>query len=121
MKALANGERDQFLEVEAYEREQARMPPYARLAGIIIAGRDESEVRNIAQALGRAAPQAPNFQTFGPAPAPFAKLRGKYRYRLLARSDKAINIQKTIGAWLKSVKIPSTVRVSIDIDPQSFF
>ncbi len=112
--------RDHFLEVEAAEREAAHMPPYTRLVGIIVAGRDEGQVIEIAKALGRTAPQGEKVSTLGPAPAPFARLRGKYRYRLLVQADKNIHIQKTIAAWVASVKCPSTVRIYIDIDPQSF-
>ena len=71
--------------------------------------------------LGQVAPQGEKIQTLGPAEAPMYRLRGKYRRRLLVRSDKAIDIQKTIRYWLKSVKIPSAVKVQIDIDPQSFY
>jgi primosomal protein N' (replication factor Y) len=125
MKALADGARDAFLDVEAHDRQVAHMPPYSRLVGIIVAGRDEYEVITVAQELGKTAPQEKNdkgwlVQTLGPAPAPFARLRGKYRYRLLVRAEKAINIQKTIDAWVSGVKVPSSVRVYIDIDPQSF-
>ncbi|MCC7305294.1 MAG: primosomal protein N', partial [Alphaproteobacteria bacterium] len=121
MKALAAGERDKFLEAEAYERERADMPPYSRLAGIIVSGRDEEEVKYIAKELGRSAPQAEGIQTLGPAPAPFARLRGKYRHRLLVRADKNLNIQKAIEGWIGGIKIPSSVKVAVDIDPQSFF
>jgi primosomal protein N' (replication factor Y) (superfamily II helicase) len=121
MKALRVGERDKFLEVEAWERDKAHMPPYARLAGIIVSGRDEAEVKYIAKELGKTATQGEGLQTFGPAPAPFARLRGKYRYRLLVRADKTLNIQKAVADWIGGVKIPSTVRVAVDIDPQSFF
>jgi primosomal protein N' (replication factor Y) len=121
MKALVSEQRDQFLEVEAFERERAHMPPYARLAGMIVSGRDESEVKQIASQLGRTAPQGQGIQVLGPAPAPLLRLRGKHRYRLLVRADKNLNIQKTIAAWVGGIKIPSTVRVAIDIDPQSFF
>lgn len=125
MKAMAAGQRDDFLAVESAEREAANMPPYSRLAGIIISGREEAQVLDIARMLGKTAPQGANekgqkIQTLGPAPAPFARLRGRYRYRLLVRCDKAINLQKTIAAWVGGVKIPSSVRVYIDIDPQSF-
>ncbi len=113
--------RNQFLEVEALEREHAYMPPFSRLVGIIVSGRDERQVIDVAKALGMSAPQGgKNVQTLGPAPAPFARLRGKYRYRLLVRADKKIDIQKVIAAWIGGVKVPSTVRVYIDIDPQSF-
>lgn len=120
MQAMAGGTRDLFLEVEVIERERAHMPPYSRLAGIIVAGREESKVIEIAKALGRSAPQIQGVQTLGPAPAPFAKLRGKFRYRLLVRADKNLNIQKIIENWIEELKIPSAVRVTIDIDPQSF-
>jgi primosomal protein N' (replication factor Y) len=121
MRALAYEARDKFLEIEAHERKLADMPPYSRLAGIIVSGRDESEALHIAKELGRTAPQDQGIQTLGPAPAPFARLRGKYRFRLLVRADKDVNIQKHIGAWLDKIKLPSNVRVQVDIDPQNFF
>lgn len=120
MQALAAGGRDAFLETEAAEREAAHMPPFSRLVGLIIAGRDEGQVVELSKALGRTAPQGEGIMTLGPAPAPFARLRGKFRYRLLVQADKNLNIQKTIADWVKSVKCPSTVRIYIDIDPQNF-
>ncbi len=127
MQAMASdsGGRDEFLSVELAEREAAHMPPFSRLAGIIISGRDERQVMDTAKALGRTAPQGMTeeghrIQTLGPAPAPLARLRGKHRHRLLIRADKEINIQKTLAAWVGAVKVPSNVRVYIDIDPQSF-
>ncbi len=120
MKALAEGLRDPFLETEAAEREHAHMPPYSRLVGIIVAGRDEGQVIEIAKALGRTAPHAEGISTLGPAPAPFMRLRGKYRYRLLVQADKNLNVQAAIAHWVGGVKCPSTVRIYIDIDPMSF-
>lgn len=121
MQALVSGQRDDFLEVELQEREQAHMPPFSRLAGIIVSGRDENQVRETAQALAKTAPQGDKIQTLGPAEAPMYRLRGKYRRRLLVRSDKEIDIQKAVKGWIKTVKVPSAVRVQIDIDPQSFY
>jgi primosomal protein N' (replication factor Y) len=120
MQALAAQERDVFYEIEAHERETARMPPYTRLAGIIVKGRDEKQVMDIANELGRCAPQGAEINTLGPAEAPFYRLRGLYRRRLLVRAEKNVNIQKAVAEWLACVKIPSTIRVYTDIDPQSF-
>ncbi|MFP4097497.1 MAG: primosomal protein N' [Alphaproteobacteria bacterium] len=125
MKAMAAKGRDEFLSVEAAEREAAHMPPYSRLVGVIVSGRDENLVVDVAKALGRNAPQGVSesgaqVQTLGPAPAPMARLRGRYRYRLLLRADKGIDVQKTVHSWVGSVKVPSGVRVYIDVDPQSF-
>lgn len=121
MQALASHDRDTFLDVEAASRESAHMPPFSRLAGIIISGRDEEQVRLAAIELGKTAPHGPGLQTLGPAEAPLYRLRGKFRRRLLVRADKTLDIQKTIAAWLQGVKLPSTVRVQADIDPQSFY
>lgn len=120
MQALSGHGRDGFLDVEAQERERAHMPPYSRLAGIIVSGRDERQVENIAKELGLSAPQGEGLRTLGPAPAPFYRLRGDFRRRLLVQADKAIHLQKLIENWIAGVKIPSTVRVQVDIDPQSF-
>ncbi|MCB9990913.1 MAG: primosomal protein N' [Rhodospirillales bacterium] len=124
MQALAGHGRDLFLDVEAAEREAAHMPPYTRLAGIIVSGKDEQLVMETARELGKVAPQLRGEQgsivTLGPAEAPFYRLRGNYRRRLLVRADKNLNLQQAISGWLAQVKIPSTIRVYVDIDPQSF-
>lgn len=120
MQALAAGDRDTFLQVEEQERQAAHMPPFSRLAGIIVSGRDEEEVVQVARALGLSAPQGAGIQTLGPAEAPIYRLRGKYRRRLLVRADKKIDIQKSIAHWVSGIKLPSKVRVQVDIDPQSF-
>ena len=121
MQALAQGSRDEFLEVEAAQREAARMPPFTRLAGIIVSGRDEGQVVQVSKELGMSAPHGQGLQTLGPADAPMYRLRGKFRRRLLVRAEKTIDIQKAVAHWIDSLKIPSAVRVQVDIDPQSFF
>ncbi|MGE4314302.1 MAG: primosomal protein N', partial [Pseudobdellovibrionaceae bacterium] len=120
IQALASGDRDQFLEAEAEERSAAHMPPYARLAAIIVSSPKEAEAGEIARKLASNAPNGPGVMTYGPAPAPLYRIRGKYRYRLLVHAEKQLNIQKSIAAWIASHKIPSTARVQVDIDPQSF-
>jgi primosomal protein N' (replication factor Y) len=56
----------------------------------------------------------------GPAPAPFAYLRGKHRQRLLLRAEKSFNIQAYLREWLPRVPPSRYVRVAVDIDPYSF-
>jgi primosomal protein N' (replication factor Y) len=120
MRMLAKDDRDAFLKVEAQERERAKMPPFSRLAGIILSGTNEAQVKDLAQHIGRTAPQAQGVRVLGPAPAQMYRIRGRYRHRLLVQADKAINIQKLIGDWLGEIKIPSAVKLTVDIDPQSF-
>jgi primosomal protein N' (replication factor Y) len=120
MQMIAADDRDKFLEAEAGERQRAKMPPFSRLAALIITGKNEGQTKDIALMIGRAAPRVEGVQILGPAPAQMYRIRGNYRQRILIRAEKNLNIQKVIAEWLDSLKIPSSVRVVIDIDPQSF-
>lgn len=121
MQSLLSNNRDDFLGVEADMREVAKMPPFTRLAGIIVSGRDEKLVLDVSKKLGQISPHGTGISTLGPADAPMYRLRGKFRRRLLVRAEKHIDIQDAIERWVADIKIPSTVRVQVDIDPQSFF
>lgn len=120
MQALAEGDRDGFLAAEAEMREMATMPPFGRLAGVIVSGLDERNVDDMTNMLARTAPYGEGVLTLGPAPAPMALLRGRHRRRLLLKVDKGISIQKVLRGWLEPLKIPSNVRVQVDVDPYSF-
>ncbi len=126
MQALVKGDRDGFLAREAESRRRAGMPPFGRLAAIILSGPDHDQVRTVARDLARAAPVSPDDQksglrVLGPAPAPFALLRGRHRYRFLLKAPREISLQGKIRHWLDQVPLPRGVRAQVDIDPQSFF
>ena len=120
MQALASGDRDRFLAVEAAEREAAGMPPYGRLAGLIVSSHDPAAADGVARALAKTAPKGEGIQVLGPAPAPLALLRGRHRRRLLLKAGRSVRVQPVIADWLSRVKVPGTVRVQVDIDPYSF-
>ncbi|MAI49586.1 MAG: primosomal protein N' [Rhodospirillaceae bacterium] len=120
MQALVAGERDGFVEAESSERKQHNMPPYGRLAAIIISGRNESAVDDAANALGRSAPRREGLTVLGPAPAPISVVRGRHRRRLLMRARKDLNIQDTLRRWVYAHKVTGGVRITVDIDPYNF-
>ncbi len=93
------------------------------MAGIIVTGPDETRTWETARALGResGALRAIGAEVYGPAPAPIARIRGRWRARLLVKAAKGIAIQPAIHAWIASVPAQPTVRIAVDIDPQSFF
>jgi primosomal protein N' (replication factor Y) len=118
--SLIAGDRDAFLAQEAAARQAAGMPPFGQLAAIIIASPHEDQ---LFEAIRKLAPTRPHFdsvQIYGPAIAPIGFLKGKHRARLLIRADKSVNIQHILEGWLGSIKLPSSVRMQIDIDPYSF-
>jgi primosomal protein N' (replication factor Y) len=120
MRALASNARDGFLAAEAASREAESLPPYGRLAALILAAGDDDSVDFAARAFARAAPQMPGVETWGPAPAPLAILRGRHRRRFLVKAKRGINLQAVLRQWLGRVKVPGAVRVQVDIDPYSF-
>ena len=93
MQALASGDRDRFLAVEAAEREAAGMPPYGRLVGIVVSSHDPQLVDVIARSLAKAAPHEEGVQVLGPAPAPLSLLRGRHRRRLLLKAGRSVRVQ----------------------------
>ncbi len=118
--ALAAGDRDAFYAAETEARRDAGAPPFGRWAAIIISSEDEAEARDAARAIGGARPNHPDVAILGPAPAPMALLRGRYRYRLLVNARRSAEVQRIIGKWLTRFDFPQGVRVNIDIDPYSF-
>jgi primosomal protein N' (replication factor Y) len=120
MQALASGDRDAFAKLELDERQRHGWPPYGRLAAIIVSGGDEEQVEQAVRAIGRAAPHVRGVEVLGPAPAPLAILRGRHRRRFLVKSERQVNLQAVLGQWFGAVKVPSPVRVQIDVDPYSF-
>jgi primosomal protein N' (replication factor Y) len=120
IRALATGDRDGFLAAESEGRRAGGMPPFGRLAGIIVSGKEFQDVERTARHLAGTAPRDEGIEVWGPAPAPLAVLRGRHRMRLLMRTDRRIDIQAALRAWMQASETPSSVRVQIDVDPYSF-
>ncbi len=121
MRALVSGDAESFYDREISERERAQLPPYGRLAGIIVSAATRREAEDHARALRRAAPEAAGIHVLGPADAPMALLGGRHRMRLLVQTDRRADLQGFIRAMLKAAPpARGSVRVQVDIDPQSF-
>ena len=101
-------------------RRDAGAPPFGRWAAIIVSSEDEAEARDAARAIGAVRPNLPDIAIHGPAPAPMAMLRGRFRYRLLINARRTSELQKVIRGWLDPLRFAQGVRVAVDIDPYSF-
>ncbi len=121
MRAIVSGDAEAFYAREIEERERSGLPPYGRLGALIISAGTRAEAENHARALRRAAPHSPEINVLGPAEAPLALIRGRHRFRLLIHGTRKADIQNFIRAILSAgPKERGSVRVQIDIDPQSF-
>jgi primosomal protein N' (replication factor Y) len=120
MQALRAQDRDAFLAAEAAEREAASMPPYGRLAAVIVSAPSEQLANEATRIMGEKAPNAEGLDLWGPAPAPLAVIRGMHRRRFLIRADRGVDVSAFLASWMARVKLHSAVRVQIDVDPYSF-
>lgn len=120
LQAVIEHDRDKFVEIEKSSRRLLHMPPYGKLAALIVSSTNQQAAEAAAYYLGKCAPNTELIETLGPAPAPMNLLRGRYRYRLLLKTARNVNIQNVLKKWLAMVKIKSNVRVDVDVNPYSF-
>jgi primosomal protein N' (replication factor Y) len=120
IKALLSWDRDGFLKEEKNGRREAGMPPFGKLAAVILSAKDPRIVDDLARVIATSAPYQSDLQILGPAIAPIAILRRRHRRRFLVKCSKNINIQKILKSWLRNIKIPSNAKVELDIDPYNF-
>jgi primosomal protein N' (replication factor Y) len=139
MRALLSGDCERFYNEETDQRRRAELPPFGRLAALIVSAKDSASAEFFARALARAAYTLPpsegwtltpagalprrenELSLLGPAEAPIAVIRGRHRFRLLVRAPRSADLQGFLRAWLAAgPPEKSGVRVAVDVDPQSF-
>jgi primosomal protein N' (replication factor Y) (superfamily II helicase) len=121
MKALVAQDREAFYAAEIAARERAGYPPFGRLASLVISAGDRFAAENFARRLAAAAPHVSDVRILGPAEAPLAVVRGRYRFRILVKSPRAFDLSGYLRGWLAAApKIKGNLKLEVDVDPQSF-
>lgn len=119
MKFLQNQDYENFIKLELESREEFAMPPYGRMANIIVTGKKQDKTFDLAKYLVNIAPHS-SAKIMGPAETLVHKIANKYRYKILVLVDRKFDLQKYISFWLGKIKISSSYHIKIDIDPQHF-
>ncbi|MEM7620324.1 MAG: primosomal protein N' [Pseudomonadota bacterium] len=121
MQALISGDRDAFLEHEINMRHLAGLPPFGRMASLIVSSKVRDMAYEFARLLALKAPAAQTIQLLGPVEAPISVIRGRHRFRLLLKSARDTDIQEYLRVWLEGMCNPhGDVKLNIDIDPYNF-
>ncbi len=121
MKALIAADREAFYATEIEQREKAQYPPFGRLASLIVSGSDKHATEGHARRITVAAPHDEAVRVLGPAEAPLALVRGRHRFRILAKSPRGYDLSAYLRGWLaKAPKSKGNIKLEVDVDPQSF-
>ena len=100
MKALVASDREAFYASEIDARERSGYPPFGRLASLIISAGDRPTAEGFARKLAAIAPIDERIQVLGPAEAPLAVIKGRYRFRLLVKSLRNVDLSEYLREWL---------------------
>jgi primosomal protein N' (replication factor Y) len=122
MRALISGDRAAFYDAEIASREKTSYPPFGRLAALVVSGADKHETESFARKLAAASPLDDSVRVLGPAEAPLAVVRGRYRFRLLIKSQRNFDLSHYMRGWIANApKTRGSLKLEVDIDPQSFY
>ncbi len=121
MKALIACDREAFYASEIEARERTGYPPFGRLASLIISAGDRPTAEGYARKLSQTAPREEQVLLLGPAEAPLAVIKGRYRFRLLLKSARGFDLSDYLRRWLAvAPKTTGNLKLAVDVDPQSF-
>jgi primosomal protein N' (replication factor Y) len=121
MRALISGDREAFYRSEIELRERTGYPPFGRLASLVISANDRHGAEAFGRTLASHAPKEEHVRVLGPAEAPIAVVRGRHRFRLLAKAPRGFDLSAYLRQWLAAApKARGNVRLEVDVDPQSF-
>jgi primosomal protein N' (replication factor Y) len=110
-----------FCEQEMAFRKEMGYPPYTHLTCITLRGKNEAEVEAAAEKLFQCLEKcAAGKAALSPAmPAPVARMRGEYRWQMLLRAARTKTMNDAVRAAFGMMKLPKTVKATVDVDATS--
>jgi primosomal protein N' (replication factor Y) len=115
---------DGFARTALIEREQARWPPYSRLAAVRDSAKSAAAALAFLTDARHLARLPPKVRLFGPVPAAMAKRAGRYHAQLLIESSDRGALHRFLDSWVSQIEqLPSSRRVrwALDVDPLELF
>jgi primosomal protein N' (replication factor Y) len=122
LRAAMGHDTETFWNAELEMRKALDYPPFSKLGLIVYRSKDEKKallaVTKAAEIMRREASQA-GVEVWGPAPAPFSKLRGQYRFQILLKAKTPAPLRRLLIYVDEKMETPSGVNRAVDLDPQS--
>lgn len=120
LAAICAGDRDTFLRTDMDARRAAKMPPFGSLIAVIVESKNESVLKRFCDEMARNAPKANGARIMGPVMAQIYVARNWYRMRFLIAGDARAHLQPLVQLWMSRVRVPTNVRIKIDVNPMNF-
>ncbi len=115
LQAIKNGDKELLMDFEKQNRELGGFPPFGKMALISIASLNEAYAYRVAKKIVKKIPFNENIEVMGPAPAIISKLAKMFRFNVIIKTTRDINIQKLIQKTVLSEKYNSNVRIKVEI------
>jgi primosomal protein N' (replication factor Y) len=111
-----------FAEPELAARREYEYPPFSALVRFVVRGSEAQSSDAFAQHLGERLREASAtrelaVRVLGPTAAPIARLRGKYRFHLLAQAADGDSLREVARETAAGLKPPEDVQWIVDVDP----
>jgi len=113
-----------FYEEEIEFRKALKYPPYSRIISLRLSSVKQNVLVKTADELGRdaraiCARSGDSVEIIGPAESPLSKIRGEHRQQMLIKGRNT-KILHSIAAELLEKYETSTVKITVDVDPENF-
>nr|MDQ2732303.1 primosomal protein N' [Armatimonadota bacterium] len=122
IQAAARHDFDEFYRQEIPIRREARYPPFVRLANLVVEGFTRAEARGRAEVVGGRlieAIGADPVELLGPTPAPLTRIKSRFRWHLLLKSEDGLLIRNACRTMRSHLKSDELQHLTIDLDPMS--
>ncbi len=120
IKSIQLREREDFIERALKDRKNFNIPPFGFMTSIIISSHTKALASKYASQFVQLGHNDHDIKVLGPVLAPISLLRGQHRYRILIKGNNRKNINKLTKKIIRNVKLPSSVKLIIDVDPYTF-
>src|SRR5208282_5684500 len=124
IRAARDQDYARFIRRELELRRELMYPPFSRMALVRIEGPQPGQpgeiAAKVASALARAAKNDPTMRVLGPAPAPIERIKRRFRWQVMVKSQSLAAMRTALAAMraeVTPIADRNEVRLMIDVDP----
>ncbi len=120
VRAAADIDYEQFVQLELGYRKQAGYPPYSRLVRVLVEARDRGRALAEVTAVANSLPESRDWNVLGPAPAMVPRIKDRWRHHILVKCFNDDGFREVMAAFGEvEGRSSQTLRITIDVDPGS--